>query len=477
MKIKQRRVDVDNFLVGFGRIPPQALDIEEAIIGECIADNKAQFFSTLLLPEHFYKEAHQELFKCFMDMLLEGQRVDLLLVYSKLKDIGKLEICGGISYLTELEGRSVYRTEETLSKYADIIKEKATKRALITASAQATMDCYEDNLPVETVIGDLSSKVLGIALSNDSDEATSNQVVSRMARKVGQKDNSVTMSTGYSFLDRKLKLRRRQGKLIFIGARPSVGKSALMSSMMKNMAQSGIKCGCVSLEMSSDEIVGRMVVSELDGRFENPFEPEDVRPEDITNVTNVMSRIADLPIWYADETFKMAALEMLISSWVFQHKIEVIFIDFLQKIVGVEPDAFKAISANSSSLQRLKKRLCIPIFCISSLNRKSESNNGRPTLSDFRGSGDIESDADVVMLLWRPEQYGLAAIETTYGSQPSKNMMEINFAKNRNGDTGCEYCSVNLAKNKFFPFPYEGNSSTGSSFSKVESTFENDSPF
>jgi len=443
-------------ILSSGKLPPQAIELEEAVIGAMISSPQIiESVFNILQAEAFYKDCNQRIFNAIVRLKSKFEPVDTLSVMNDLRQNGELEFVGGVQYLFRL----VKESEVSYSSYeynARIVQQTAVKRALIENAEDTIKSAFDDTSDVFEV---LSNEIEGVSKISQSifrgRQKTNLSILNQTIKDLGNSRESKQMSCGFPFLDSRLKLRRGQNKLVYIGARPSVGKSALISAMMKEMGKEGIAVGCFSLEMSAEDITNRMVVSELEGLYTNDsFVPEEIDMKNLVQVQNAIAKVKDLPIYYNDNPKSMEEISSTSQLWVSKYGVEVIFIDFIQKIPTEYKEVMRAVTYCSDKLQKLTKSLNMPIVVISSLNREAEKRNGRPSIADFRGSGDIESDADVVLMLWRPEDNDLEYVDLNLEGEPqtlsTKKLMVGDFAKNRNGKKDVVVWYHDLPTNNFY---------------------------
>lgn len=453
MRDKKKQSESSNSLGG--KLPPQAVEIEGAVLGAMIIEsNCIESVLAILVAENFYKEAHQRIFTAIISLKNSFEPVDLLTLVNELRKSGTLELIGGASYLVGLTNK--VNNSANVEMHARIVQQLAIKRELISNASEILTSSYDDTTDTFDV---LSNAIEGISKISQSifrnSQKTNASIMKNTIEVLGNSKKTREISCGLSFLDSRMKLRHGQNKLVYIGARPSVGKSALITAMMKNIAKSGVPVGCFSLEMSAEDITNRMIVSELQGIYTNDsFVPEEVQSENIEQVQRAIAKVKDLPIFYNDNPKSMEEICSTAQLWYSKHNVEVIFVDFIQKIPTEYKEVMRAVTYCSDKLQKLSKTLNTPIICISSLNREAEKRNGRPSIADFRGSGDIESDADVVLMLWRPEDNDLEQIELKIDGKnesiSTRKLMVGDFAKNRNGKKDIIVWYHDLPTNNFY---------------------------
>ena len=456
------------------KIPPQDIELEQAVLGAMIISNNCvEIVMSILVEGNFYKESHQNIFLAIVEIKSKFEPIDLLSVVTELRKKGQLEFVGGAGYITGLCNK--INSSDNVEYHARIVQQLSIKRELITNSLEIMKDCYNETTDTFEV---LSKSIEGVTKISQSiyrnSQKTNSSILKQTIENLGNGKSSKQISCGLSFLDSRMKLRKGQNKLVYIGARPSVGKSALITAMMKNIAKNGTAVGCFSLEMSAEDITNRMIVSELQGIYTNDsFIPEEIETENIVAVQNAIIKVKDLPIYYNDNPKSIEEICSTAQLWYSKNKVEVFFVDFIQKIPTEYKEVMRAVTYCSDKLQKLSKTLNTPIIVVSSLNREAEKRNGKPSISDFRGSGDIESDADVVLMLWRPEDNDMDFVELKLDGEvatiSTKKLMVGDFAKNRNGKKDIVVWYHDLPTNNF----YEKNNSdyiTTNNFIKTATT-------
>ena len=437
-KKNQNKVNIDQAL-DYGRIPPQALDIEEAVLGAIMLEKDAIIaVMDIIRPESFYKDAHQKIFKVVLDLSQNLQPIDILTVTEELRKRDELDLIGGPFYITQLASR--VSSAAHIEYHARIIAQKHIQRELIRVSTEIQGRAYDDSIDVNDLIDFSESELFKVAEGNIKKETTKINVIIQEAisqiEEAGRREDGLSgVPSGYTKLDRVTSGWQRSD-LVIIAARPSMGKTAFVLSMTRNMAvDHNMGVALFSLEMASVQLVNRLIVSETElssdkirnGRLE-PFEWEQLEYK--------IKKLVDAPI-YIDDTPAISVFELRAKCrrLMSQQKVDIIIIDYLQLMTGppeTKGNREQEVSMISRSLKGIAKELNVPIIALSQLNRSVEMRSGtkRPQLSDLRESGAIEQDADMVLFIHRPEKYGF--IEDEEGNS-LRGMAEIILAKHRNG--------------------------------------------
>jgi len=425
-----------------GKIPPQALDLEAAVLGAIMLEKDA-ILSVLdiLVPECFYVDAHQKIFTAAVDLSTREKPIDLLTVTEELRKRELLEQVGGATYISQLTSR--VGSAAHLEYHARIIAQKYIQRELIRVSSEIQERSYDESVDVDDLLDFSERELLNIAEGNIKKETVKiNKLIADALHQIeeaGKRTDSMSGTpSGFSMLDRMTSGWQRSD-LVIIAARPSMGKTAFVLSMARNMAVEHKRpVAFFSLEMSALQLVNRLIVAETQLPSEN------IRNGRLANYQweQLEYKIKDLeqaPV-YIDDTPAISIFELRAKCRRLKqkHDIQAIIIDYLQLMTAGQSgmgSREQEVSTISRSLKSIAKELDIPILALSQLNRSVEmrSGNKRPQLSDLRESGAIEQDADLVIFIHRPEYYGL---DTDEEGNSLKGIAEIIVAKHRNGAVG-----------------------------------------
>ncbi len=423
-----------------GRIPPQSLEMEEAVLGAAMLEvDAARTVVDMLRPEVFYSEAHQKIFGAVVEISKRDEPVDLLTVTSELKRAGRLEEAGGALYLTELTSRIV--SAANIEYHARIVLQKYIQRELIRAATTIQNLVYEDTLDVTELLDRSEDELFQIAEGNIKHEvAPLHEVIKQSLAEIeelGKKEDAlVGTPSGFTKLDR-LTSGWQKSELVIIAARPSMGKTAFALTMARNIAvDHNRKVVIFSLEMSAIQLVNRLIVAETEIPGEK-IKNGRLSSEEWSLLESRIKALTEAPV-YIDDTPAISVFELRAKCRRLkaQGKLDLIIVDYLQLMTG-PPDSGsreQEVSSISRSLKSIAKELSVPVLALSQLNRSVETRTGnkKPMLSDLRESGAIEQDADMVVFIHRPEKMGLHQFED---GQPTKGHADIILAKNRNGPT------------------------------------------
>lgn len=440
---KRNKPTLDLSSMVYGKIPPQAKELEEAVLGAIMLERSA--FDTLtdtnLKPECFYVEAHQLIFTAMRDMQQRGIPIDILTVVEELKRLGQLEIVGGAYYISKLTNMVVSTAH--IDAHARIILQKFIQRELIKISGEIIGDAYEDSTDVFDLLDDSETKMFNITnnyLKKNFEDISSvlAKTINRIDDLRNQKDDISGVPSGFESLD-KVTYGWQPTDLIILAARPSVGKTAFALNLARNAAlgpkPTGV--GFFSLEMSASQLVLRILSAESGIHLEkiSRGKMEDYEYQQLHS--KGIKKLETAPL-FIDDTAALNIFEFRAKArrLVNKHNVGLIIIDYLQLMTGNADkggNREQEISTISRNLKALAKELNIPIIALSQLSRAVETrkeSNKIPQLSDLRESGAIEQDADMVMFIYRPEYHD---ITTNESGESVKGETHIRIAKHRNG--------------------------------------------
>ncbi len=459
-----------------GRVPPQAVDLEEAVLGAMLLEQIALSNVIDILKEDvFYKEAHQKIFAAILSLFANSQPVDILTVTQELKKQGNLEMVGGAYYVSQLTNRVA--SAANVEFHARIVLQKYLQRQLIRISSEIIRDCYEDTSDVFDILDRAERELFAVSETNLRRSYNKmidlvEEAVSQIENAARQEGNLSGVPSGFTGIDR-ITAGWQKSDLIIMAARPGMGKTAFVLTMARNIAVNYKRPIAVfSLEMSGVQLVTRLIASETEleadklkrGKLEQ-YEWQQLHAR-IANLTGAPLYIDDTP---ALSIFELRAKCRRLKA---QHNIQMVIVDYLQLMTsGTENrgNREQEISNISRSMKSLAKELEIPIIALSQLSRAVETRAGskRPILSDLRESGAIEQDADMVLFIYRPEYYQFHEDEQ---GRSTEGLAQIIVAKHRNGSLG----EVNLRFiSKFARFTdYEDTGYEASGGLKPASSFD-----
>ena len=424
-----------------GKIPPQATDLEEVVLGAMMIDKKGvDEVIDILNPDVFYKEAHQHIFEAINTLFVESQPVDLLTVSQQLKKMQKLELAGGEFYLIQLTQK--VSSSAHIEFHARIILQKYIQRSLIKISNEIIEDSYDVTTDVFDLLDSAESKLYDITQGNiKRSSETAQDLVIQAKKKIEEIANKEGLSgipSGFTELD-KLTSGWQPSDLIIIAARPGMGKTALTLSMARNMAvDHNIPVAFFSCEMSSVQLITRLISSET-GLSSEKLRTGNLEKHEWEQLNVKVKGLEKAPL-YIDDTpslsiFDLRAKARRLAS---QQGVKMIMIDYLQLMTAGGGknggNREQEISTISRNLKALAKELNVPVIALSQLSRAVETRGGskRPLLSDLRESGAIEQYADIVSFIYRPEYYKIDEWDDDEHT-PTAGQGEFIVAKHRNG--------------------------------------------
>lgn len=435
----------DSAMESEGRIPPQAVEVEEAVLGGMLIDRDAALTaSESLKVTDFYKPSHRHIFEAMTKLLQGKNQIDLLTLETELRDAGLLETCGGSGYLTQLT-RSV-SSSANIEYHIEIIADKALKRNLIMSCTEVIKESYDPASDPYDVLDLAEKKVYELSNQNsrgsvDSITDTIKSTLEYLEELRGKKSAITGVPTSLD-LD-KLTAGWQKGDLIIVAARPSMGKTAFVLTIARNAAlhpdpEKRTPIALFSLEMSDQSLVQRLLTMEarVDAQKARTGQLSD---NEFQNLIEAAGRLYPAPI-YVDDTPSISLMEVRSKCRRLKNEkgIGMVVIDYLQLMTGNTRDngnREQEIAYISRGLKSLAKELNVPVIALAQLSRQVEQRGGdkRPQLSDLRESGSIEQDADVVCFLYRAEYYGIVTDDT---GQSTHGLAEVIVGKQRNGPTG-----------------------------------------
>ena len=423
-----------------GKLQPQAIELEEAVLGALMIDNES-LSDTIdsLQPEYFYKPDNQKIFEAIINLFNSSKPVDILTVSEELKRMGDLEAIGGMLYISQLTNN--VSSSSNTEFHARIIAEKFIKRSLISISNNIIGDAFNDTIDIFDLLNTAEEKLFNVT------EGTLRKSYDKMSilikgaldniEVLRQKEDGLSgVPSGFTKLDR-VTSGWQKSDLVIIAARPGMGKTAFALSMARNIAINHDKAiGFFSLEMSSEQLVSRLIASEAE-LSASKLRRGDLKDYEMVQLHEKIKQLSDAQI-YIDDTPALTVFELRAKArrLVKNHNVEIIIIDYLQLMSagGNAGNREQEISTISRSLKGIAKELKIPVIALSQVNRGVESRTGtgskRPMLSDLRESGAIEQDADIVTFIYRPEYYKIYEWDN---GVDSSSQAEIIIAKHRNG--------------------------------------------
>ncbi|HQU56217.1 MAG TPA: replicative DNA helicase [Chitinophagaceae bacterium] len=447
----------------YGKLPPQAKELEEAVLGAIMLENLAlENVRELLKPDCFYVEAHQRIFAAMISLSNKSQPIDILTVAEELKLKEELELVGGSYYIARLTNAVV--SSANIEAHTKILVQKYVQRELIRISGEIIRDAYEDSAEVFDLLDDAETKLFQVANTYVHKNATNinTELVKAIERiqDLRNKDEDVTgVPSGFPSLDR-ITYGWQNTDLIILAARPSVGKTAFALNLARNAVMHAGKQTPVaffSLEMSAGQLIQRILSAQSEIALENIARGKMKEHEMEQLYAKGLQPLSDVPFFIDDSpglnVFELRAKCRRLKK---AHNIGLIIIDYLQLMNGSgdnrNSNREQVISNISRNLKGLAKELNVPIIALSQLSRAVETRGANkegskmPQLSDLRESGAIEQDADLVMFMYRQEYYGITQDEH---GDTNKGETQIRIAKHRNGSLDTIHLTALLHIQKF----------------------------
>ncbi|MBS1646784.1 MAG: replicative DNA helicase [Bacteroidetes bacterium] len=431
-----------------GKLQPQAIDLEEAVLGAMMLEKEALGNVVDILKEDaFYKPAHKSIYKAIRKLFEDSEAVDILTVVNQLKKHGELEMAGGAYYVSQLTKRVA--SSANTEFHARIIIQKYLQRELIRISTQIISLSYEDSTDVFELLDSATESVFELVDANarkqqERIDQLIVKAIDQIEEAAKQPDGMSGVPSGFTTVD-KITGGWQKSDLIILAGRPAMGKTALVLTLARNAAVDFDKpIAFFSLEMSSLQLVNRLISSEAELDQEK-IRKGQLQSHEFIQLNERIKKLASAPL-FIDDSPSLSVFELRAKARRLKESndIQMIIIDYLQLMQGSDSSGKgsgkggnreQEISYISRQLKGLAKELNIPIIALSQLSRDVEkrgTGSKKPQLSDLRESGAIEQDADMVMFIYRPEYYEMDSFED---GEPSRGMAEILIAKNRHGAT------------------------------------------
>ncbi|MEK7604555.1 MAG: replicative DNA helicase [Patescibacteria group bacterium] len=419
------------------RIPPQSLESERALLGALLLKPEAiHDVSDLIHSESFYAEKHRLIFAAMRELADRGNPIDQLSLSERLLDQGLLERAGGRSYLAELAGSAP--TPGNFSHYAELVSRKYLMRALIDAAYGITESAFDDARETMEVLDEAEKSIYAIGNASAAHKFTAigdkiHEAWERIEALSHKEDGIRGVPSGFPTLDNLLS-GFHPSDLIILAARPSMGKTSLALDIARNAAvRHNVPVGIFSLEMSSEQLIDRMLAAES---FVNSWKlrtGQVKEEEDFNRIRDALEVLSKAPIYIDDKPGNnILAMRAVARRLKRERGIGLIVVDYLQLMAPTTTKAsdsmVQQVTEISRSLKSLARELEVPVIALSQLSRAVEQRGGKPRLSDLRDSGSIEQDADVVMFIHREDK------SNKESDRPG--VAEILIEKHRNGPTG-----------------------------------------
>lgn len=448
---------------------PHNNEAEQSVLGAIIIDPQLMGETQgVLLPESFYRGAHQHIFRAMMHLFEENSEIDVVTLMDQLTSEGTLSEAGGPQYLAELA--SNVPTTRNIEYYREIVYKLAAKRNLIRVADQIAKDGYDSELELDDILSDAERKILELASTRESEGFKDiRDVLGQVYENAEELDQNSGQTpgipTGYRDLD-QMTAGFNRNDLIILAARPSVGKTAFALNIAQKVAthESNYTVGIFSLEMGADQLATRMICSS--GNVDsNRLRTGTMTDEDWNRFTVAVGKLSKTKIFIDDTPgIRITDLRSKCRRLKQEHGLDMIVIDYLQLIMGsgsrMSDNRQQEVSEISRTLKAIARELECPVIALSQLSRGVEQRQDkRPMMSDIRESGSIEQDADIVAFLYRDDYYNRGEGEDDdAGFEPQSNdengEIEIIIAKQRNGPTGTVKLHFMKQYNKFTDIDY-----------------------
>lgn len=422
------------------RIPPNNVEAEQSILGSLMLDKDAIVkIADFLLPIDFYQDKHRTIFEAMLALYENREPIDVLSISNKLDETNKLEDIGGSSYIASLV--NIVPSASHVIHYAKVVQKKAMLRRLISAADQIVEMGYSGNEDVERILDEAEQRIFKVSQKYlKQDFVPIKSILENAFNRIDElhRDDGSLRGVPSGFIDLdKVLAGFQKSDLVILAARPSIGKTTLALDIARQVGvQAKVPVGIFSLEMSSDQLIDRMLAAQagIDLWRLRTGKLRSSGPEnDFEKLNEAMGILSEAPI-YIDDTASANIMEMRTMARRLQteHNLGLIIIDYLQLMEGRKmsgDNRVQEISEISRALKQLARELNIPIIALSQLSRQVESRSPQiPKLSDLRESGSIEQDADVVMMLYREDR--------EKPDTPNKQIVDVIVAKHRNGPLG-----------------------------------------
>ncbi len=419
------------------KIPPQNIDAEQSVLGAILIDSEAiQRVLEILMPDYFYKNAHQIIYQTMIDLITKAEPVDLVTLSEKLRTSNDLERVGGMTYLTDLV--DVVSTSANIEYYAKIVEEKAVLRNLITTGSNIVEQAFSESLEVSDILDSAEQQIFKVADKRMKKGFTHignilGTVMDEIEAMYNNEISLLGLSSGFVDLDR-ITSGFQPSDLIILAARPSMGKTALaLNFVMDAAVKQGKSVGIFSLEMSKESLVSRMLCAhaQIDS---NKLKTGNLQDNDWKKLMRSLGKLDEAKI-YIDDSPSMTALEIRAKARRIQAErgLDLVVIDYLQLMHGSKKNSenrTQEISEIARQVKAIARELKVPVMALSQLSRSIEQRNDKtPKLSDLRESGEIEQTADLVVFIHREDFYD-------HQNAGPNSLTDIIIAKHRNGPTG-----------------------------------------
>jgi len=422
------------------KVPPQNIEAERSVLGALMLDKDAIIkVANLIRLGDFYKDDHNAIYEAMVELYEQREPIDVLSLSNRLEEKKLLDKVGGSSYLTDLVNS--VPSASNIVHYAKVVQKKSTLRKLITTASEIVELGYNESEDVEKVLDEAEQKLFSVSQKYIKQDFVPIKAILEAAfnriDELHKGDHKLRgIPSGFPDMDNIL-AGFQKSDLVIIAARPSIGKTTLALDLARQISiREKIPVGIFSLEMSSDQLIDRMLAAQSGvdlWRLRTGNLKSEEGDDDFQRIGEAMGILSEAPIFIDDAgSSNVMEIRTMARRLQAEHNVGVIIVDYLQLMEGRSgggDNRVNEISEISRALKQLAKELNIPVIALSQLSRAVESRSPQiPKLSDLRESGSIEQDADIVMFLYREDR--------EKPDTPNKNIVEIHVAKHRNGPVG-----------------------------------------
>jgi len=459
-----------------GKIPPQAPEVEAAVLGALMLEKDAyQKVSTILTVDSFYLENHQILFRTIQNLFNQGKSIDLLVVTQSLKNNDQLEEVGGPLYITQLTSRVASAAH--IEHHARIIAQNHIARQIIHITAERGAQAYDPTFDIDDILSDLQNDLIGLVQNGHNSETSMADGLAEIQERIAfnQKNTGLSgLGTGFFKLDKKTGGLQKTD-LVIIGGDSSQGKTSFALSILKNAVMNfGARALVFSLEMSRSQLIARILATET-GIPSNEILGKCLSYEEAEKIERSTVDLNALPVYF-DEGANTTIDQICnsIRRLVMKKKINLAVVDFIQLVQTGQKNKSDEwqIAEVARRLKNIAKEMNIIVIALSQFSR--DASNPRPTASRLRGSGQANEASDLTLLIWRPETYKIEEFSEPFRGTPSAGLAECIIAKGRNVGTGAFLLRFNPATTEFSNYD---STKTGDWYNPNRNYEQNNKPF
>jgi replicative DNA helicase len=433
-------------IISFGKVPPHAIDCEEAVLGTIlIYPESMNDVIAILTEDMFYKDSHKTVYRNAIQVFKKFNSVDMVTLTEQLRANNELDKVGGPVFISQLTSKIISGSQ--IEFHAMIIKEKYLRREMIRYSSELQSKSFDETFELSEMLEFAESNLFQITENTHKKEPVKlgrlvDWLIDKIQKIINHEIKLIGTPSGFMKMDR-MTGGFKNGELIIIAGRPSMGKSALGLQIAINNAEMNIPVALFSCEMSGESLAQRSLSAVSDKTNVELMQGHC----DIEKLLTDSEKLINLPV-YIDDSSNISVMELRSKArkLVMKHGIKMIIVDYLQLMKGEGQSREQEVASISRGLKAIAKDMDLPVIALSQLNRQSEARSEkRPQLSDLRESGAIEQDADMVIFPYRPAYYGLRSVVVDGTEKNSNGLIELIIAKNRNGAIGSFYAIHNIA--------------------------------